>query len=444
MNKLPTTQYAKSGDLRIAYQVMGEGSFDIIYVPGWISHLELNWEMPAYTEFMQKLSSFCRVIMFDKRGTGMSDRNVSTSTLEERMEDLRAVLDSVGSEQCWVLGYSEGGALAMMFSASYPERVKGLLLFGTMPCGHATQDIPEGDLLSQFIQDMKSYTREGWGQGYTLNFFSPSLKDNELAVQATARMERFALSPSSAMDLLTWIGEIDARPIAKSLHVPTLVMHRKNDRMINVAMGRWLGSHIPNALYVEMSGDDHLFWGGNSTQVLNEIKSFMTGTRHDDIVEDRVLATVLFTDIVASTERAVDLGDRAWRNLLEDHNAAVRRELTRHQGREVDTAGDGFFAAFDGPAKAIRCATAIRDAVQPLGIEIRAGVHTGECERIGDKLAGVAVHTGARVQACAGRNEVWVSGTVRDLVAGSGLVFDDRGTQVLKGIPGECRLFEVT
>ncbi len=439
---IPKTRYAKSGDISIAYQVIGDGPTDVLFVPGFVSHLDLAWEDPLYAEWMTRLSGFCRLILIDKRGTGLSDRDVGESTLEERMDDLRAVLDAVGSKQCTVFGLSEGGALSMLFAATYPERVLRLILFGAYFSGMESPDFPAGGEQRRLLDDVLKGIQSSWGDGIMTRFIAPSLPVSPEIMDYSGRYERAAASPQAALRQLRWCKELDARPIATSLRVPSLILHRTDDKLVPVSAGRWLAEHIEGAQYLELPGDFHAPWIDRNLTVFNAVKEFVTGeSGHAE--PDRVLATVLFTDIVGSTERAAAVGDHAWRNLLSRHHTAVRKELPRFRGQEIDTAGDGFLAAFDGPARAVRCATAIRDAVKPLGIEIRAGVHTGECERHGEKLAGIAVHTGARVLSCAGPSEVWVSGTVRDLVAGSGLNFQDQGSRALKGIPGEWRLFAV-
>ncbi len=438
----PQTRYAKSGDIHIAYQVVGGGPLDLIVVPGWISHLDLHWEMLGFEEWIRSLTRFCRVILFDKRGTGLSDRDVGDSALEERMDDLRAVLDAAGSERPAVFGFSEGGALAMVFAATYPERVRALVLFGAFPRMTAAEDFPEGTLLTERIAGVRRAVEDAWGEGTTIDSIAPSLAGVAAAREWMGRYERASVSPNAARHHLRWLAEIDTREVARNLHVPMLVAHRAGDRLIPVEAGRWLGRNIPGARYVELAGDDHSPSAEGGAQLVDELQEFLTGSR-GEVDADRVLATVLFTDIVGSTERAVELGDRGWRELLARHHALVRDRIRRYRGAEQDTAGDGFFASFDGPARAVRCAVEICEGVRGLGIEVRAGVHTGECERSGEKLSGIAVHTGARVMAEAAPGEVLVSSTVRDLVSGSGLAFTERGRRALKGIPGEWSLFAV-
>jgi pimeloyl-ACP methyl ester carboxylesterase len=436
----PRTCYAKSGDISIAYQVTGNGPVDLIVAPGWLSNVDMHWQMLGYEAWVARMTSFCRLIVFDKRGSGLSDRDVGESTLEERMDDLRAVLDAAGSERAAVLGFSEGGPLAMMFAASYPERVHALVLFGTFARSQAAPDFHEGEYLSVPLNEMARIADKAWGEGKTLGRITPSLAHVPAAVEFMGRFERASLSPRAARANLKWIAEIDVRQVACNLHVPTLVMHRADDQLVPVVLGRWLGNNIPGARFVELPGNDHAPWSGDTQLFAEEVEEFLTGSRgHSEI--DRVLATVLFTDIVGSTARAVDLGDRGWQELLRRHHGLVRDELHRYRGVEQNTMGDGFFATFDGPARAVRCAQRICEVVREVGLDVRAGVHTGECERAGEKLGGIAVHIGARVVAAAQPGEVLVSSTVKDLVAGSGLRFTERGVHTLKGVPGEWKLY---
>jgi pimeloyl-ACP methyl ester carboxylesterase len=429
---IPQTRYAKSGDLNIAYQVVGEGPLDLVYVPGWISNVELMWEEPAHAHVLGRLASFSRLILFDKRGTGLSDP-VSLDrlpTLEERMDDVRAVMDAIGCEQAAVFGFSEGGVMSALFAATYPKRTIALALYGTFAKRVWSPDYPWAPTPENRQVELELLERN-WGDRMDLDQLAPS--ESDAFKQRLASYFRRSASPGAAVALLRMNTQHDIRHILPSIKVPTLVLHRVDDVDVKVEEGRWIAAQIPGAKYVELSGDSHTLWGGNTDEVVDELEEFFTGARRGP-EPDRVLATVLFTDIVGSTQKAVELGDRRWRELLAGHDAIVRRQLERYRGREVDTAGDGFFATFDGPARAVRCATSIRDSVGALGLEIRAGVHTGECELDGDKIRGVAVHTGARVSALAQPGEVLVSGTVRDLVSGSGLAFEDRGEQALKGV----------
>jgi len=439
----PKIRYAKSGDVNIAYTVTGEGPLDLVFVPGWVSHVEALWELPLTAQFFERLSSFARLILFDKRGTGLSDRVPvkELPTLEERMDDVRAVMDAVGSERAVIFGLSEGGPMALLFAATYPERTSALALFGTF----AKPDFVQ-NMMGQLDVDFRQFEKtleEKWAEGWPgLEIWAPSIASIDGAQEAWARGMRAGASPAAAIALIRMVGSIDVRDILSSIHVPTVIMHREGDRAVGIGCAREMAELMPEAKLVEFPGEDHVPWVGDTESVIGEVEELVTGARQDPIT-DRVLATVLFTDIVASTERAVEMGDRSWGELLAQHHSLVRRELDRFRGCEVDTAGDGFFVTFDGPARGIQCAKRIRDAVRPLGIEIRAGLHTGECECSGEKVAGIAVHIGSRVMSSASAGEVVVSGTTHDLVVGSGLEFDDRDVHALKGVPGEWRLFSV-
>ena len=427
----------------MAYLVHGAGPRDIVFVAGALTHLPTMWEEPAYRRFYERLGAFARVIAFDKRGMGLSDR-VAGGTLEERMDDIRAVMDAAGSERAAILGESEGGPLSMLFAATYPDRTEALLLVGAEVKEETTDDWPWGEATRERFDAAMATLPDRWGvSGAGLGHFVPSAAGDPRAEEWFRRVMANSVSPGSAIAFMRMAFEIDVRDVVPTIRVPTLIVHRRGDQVCHVENGRFLAANIPRAHYVELDGVDHVPWAEGADEIAGEIQEFLTGVR-DAPEPERVLATVLFTDIVGSTERASTLGDRGWKELLEAHHDAIRRELERFRGRELDTAGDGFLASFDGPARAIRCATAAIEAVRPLGVELRAGVHTGECELIGDKLGGIAVHIGARVAARAAPGEVLVSGTVRDLVAGSGLSFDDRGSAELKGIPGEWRLYAVT
>ena len=439
----PKTQFTRSGDLHIAYQVLGDGPLDLVYVPGWISHVELAWEEPTLARFLRRLASFSRLIMFDKRGTGLSDRvpNDKLPSLEERIDDLRAVMDAVGSERAAVFGFSEGGNLSATFAATYPHRTTALIMFGTFAKRIWSPEYPWAPKAADREEQYQRVERE-WGELIDVTDYVPSKARDELFLRRLATYFRRSASPGAAVALLRMNTQIDIRHLLPSIHVPTLILHRKDDRDANVEEGRWIASQIPNARFVELAGEDHLPWIGDSDAVVDEVQEFLTGTRSSK-ESNRVLATVLFTDIVGSTEHAARLGDRGWREMLDAHHAIARKALERFRGREVKTVGDAFIATFDGPARAMRCACAIRDGVAQLGIQIRAGIHTGEIELHGHDIAGIAVHIAARVIAAARPGEVLVSSTVKDLSAGSGIAFADRGSHALKGVPDEWRLFEV-
>jgi len=440
---LPETKYARSGDVHIAYQVMGSGPIDLVVVPGWVTHVEYNWEEPLAVRFFERLAAFCRVILFDKRGTGLSDRvaDKDLPTLEQRMDDVRAVMDAVGSERAALFSVSEGGAMCLLFAATYPERTSGLILFGCYARRNWASDYPWGDTPETNQQVLESIN-SGWGSAWGIERRAESLANDERFRHWYATLYRLGASPGAAMTLYKMNAEIDVRHVLPTIRVPTLILHRSGDRMIQVEHGHYLAAHIPGAKYVELEGVDHIPFVGDADSVIAQIEEFLTGVRPMP-EPDRVLLTVLFTDIVDSTHRISEIGDRRWRELLANHHALIRRELSRYRGREVGTAGDSFLATFDGPARAVRCAQSAGDAVRQLGMEIRAGLHTGEVELMGETVGGMAVHIGARVSALARANEVLVSSTVKDLVAGSGLQFEDRGTHMLKGVPGEWHLFAV-
>ena len=431
---VPKTQYAKSGDVRIAYQVVGEGPFDLVFVPGFISNLDVAWEEPYRARVWTRLAAFARLIMFDKRGTGLSDRTVGVPTLEERMDDVRAVMDAVGSQQAALFGISEGGAMSVLFAATYPERTRALVLYGTY--GHFSSWVVPPDKIDAALDRME----KNWGTGDSIHLFAPSVASDETYKLSWARFERLGASPSAVVALMRMNSEIDIRPILPSIRVPTFIVHRQGDVRVNIEAGRFMARQIPNAKYLELPGSDHALWTGETERILDAVEEFLTGSR-SEIESDRVLATVLFTDIVNSTKRAETIGDRAWHDVLDRHNALVRREISRHRGHEVRTMGDGFLATFDGPARSIRCALAINEGVEALGLQVRAGLHTGEVEMADDDLSGIAVHIAARVATMAKPGQVLVSNTVRDLVAGSNIRFHDEGSHSLKGLTESVRLF---
>jgi pimeloyl-ACP methyl ester carboxylesterase len=440
----PETRYARSGDVNIAYQVTGEGPRDLVYVPGWVSNIELMWEEPAMANFLGRLASFSRLILFDKRGTGLSDRvsNDELPTLEQRMDDVRVVLEAVGSQRAALFGHSEGGNMCLLFAATYPERTAALVTLGSFAKRRDPDDDYPWAPTAENREESAADVERNWGhlRPEDVEYYAPSRVGDEQFVRNLEAYLRRGASPGAAAALLRMNSYIDVREVLPTIRVPTLVLHRTGDHDVNVAEGRYLASKIPGARFVELAGDDHWIAAGDIDAIADEIEEFLTGTRPVP-APDRVLATVLFTDVVGSSERAAELGDRRWRDLLGAHDAAVRRELERFRGREVDTAGDGFFAAFDGPARAVRCALSIGASVRELGMEIRTGIHTGECELDGPKMRGIAVHTGARIASLAGPGEVLVSQTVKDLVSGSGLAFEDRGVYELKGVPGEWRVY---
>jgi class 3 adenylate cyclase/pimeloyl-ACP methyl ester carboxylesterase len=432
----PETHYAKSGDFHIAYQVLGTGDLDLVVVPGAFTNVEVAWEIPWYADFNAQLAGFSRLILFDKRGTGLSDRVSGVPTLEERMDDVRAVMDAVGSERAALLGMSDGGAMSMLFAATYPERTRALVLYGTFARFRGWVSV-DAQLDARFAQ-----IERAWGTGESLRRYAPSLAGDEGSVRAWGRLERLSVSPSAIIALLRMNAEIDIRHVLPAIRVPTLVLHRSGDLGTSVEAGRFLAAEIAGAKFVEMPGVDHLPMAGDSGRIIGEIEEFLTGSR-GEVEADRVLATVLFTDIVDSTKRAAELGDRQWRALLDRHDSVVRQQIGRFRGHEVKSLGDGFLATFDGPARAVRCAAAIGGTLHPLGLTVRSGLHTGEIELMQDDIGGIAVHTAARVVAMAAPGETLVSSTVRDLVAGSGLRFEDRGRHALRGLPEQVHLYTV-
>ncbi len=439
---IPQTKYAKSEDISIAYQVAGNGPLDLIFVMGWVSNIECMWDDPSFNHLLSRLASFSRLILFDKRGTGLSDKVSELPTMEQRMDDVRAVMDAVNSEKAALLGVSEGGPMCALFAATYPARTTSLIMYGSYAKRVWDPEYPwapTSEEREKFYESIK----EGWGGPVDLEKLAPGQAHNEHFREWWATYLRRSASPADALALAKMNTEIDIRNILPAIHVPALIIHRTGDIDIDVNGSKYLANKIPGAKFVEVKGNDHLLWVGNYEEILDEIEVFLTG-EHKYAQSERVLATVLFTDIVGSTEHVVELGDERWLNLLKNHDALVRKELSRFRGREIDTTGDGFLAIFEGPARAIRCACAIRDIVRSIGIEIRAGLHTGECEMIGKNVGGIAIHLGARVMSKAGAGEVFVSGTLKDLVAGSGIQFENRGRSTLKGIPGVWELYSVS
>jgi class 3 adenylate cyclase/alpha-beta hydrolase superfamily lysophospholipase len=440
----PVTRYVRSGDFHIAYQVIGDDApMDLVYVPGWISQVEHYWDEPSVARYFNRITSFARLIMFDRRGSGLSDPVSDAPTLEEQMDDVVAVLDAAGSERAAVYAQLDGGAMATLFAATHPERAQALVLYEAMPRMSWAPDYdwpPTHEERSTFVKDGAI---PNWGDGSRAFALAPKSAENPRFRDWFARLERLAASPGTAAKLMMMNAEVDVRAVLPSITVPTLVLHRAEDQFIDIRHSRYLAEHIPGARYVELPGEEAITFGADAGRLLDEIEEFLTGVR-PTVDADRILATVMFSDIVGSTRRAAEMGDRQWRDLLASMETTVVRELSRFRGRAVKQMGDGFLATFDGPARGIRCAAAIRDAARnQFGIEIRSGLHTGEIEVIGNDVGGIAVHIGARVGAAAGPGEVLVSGTVKDLVAGSGIAFEERGETELRGVPGSWPLWAV-
>jgi class 3 adenylate cyclase len=438
----PQTQYARSGEIGIAYQVYGEGDLDLVLAFPFLSHLDLMWESPAMSHFLRRLGSFARVLVFDRRGVGLSDPVARPATLEERMDDVRAVMDAAGSERAALVGMSEGATMCMLFAATYPERTSALVLWGAMARSTAAPDYPWAPEKEAVREAQAELVAPLWGQGATIEIFSPSTAADPRAREFQARFERQAASPMRVAQLVEMFLDTDVRGTLPLVQVPTLVLHRRHDRAVNYRAARWLAEQIEGSRYAELEGEDHFPWIGDSDAALEAIEEFLTGVRPGPPPE-RVLATVLFTDIVDSTRLAGEMGDRRWRDLLEEHQELVRDHLLRFEGREIKTTGDGFLAVFDGPTRAAACARAIADDMPALGIEVRAGLHTGEVELMGDDVGGIAVHVAARIAALADARTVLASRTVRDLAAGSGVAFEPAGRHALKGVPEEWEVYRV-
>ncbi len=416
-----------------------EGEVDLVFVPGWVSHVEYAWEEPSFAPFLERMAGFSRLVLLDRRGTGLSDPVDRLPTLEQRMDDLRSVMDAAGSERAFLFGISESGPMCVLFAATYPERTAGLVLCNTFATGLRSDDYPWALDAGGWSRVQRAIEAQ-WGTGITARIYAPSRAGDEAFERSWGRFERRAVSPGAMGKILGMCMDTDVRKVLPSIRVPTLVVHRTGDRATPVEGGRYLAKHIPGARLEEVTGVDHFPWIGDSDSILDEVEHFVTGRWHQ-AEPDRILATVLFTDIVDSTRQLAKHGDRSWRELLGQFYTTLRAEIERYRGREIDTAGDGLFATFDGPARAIRCACATRQAIAPLGVALRSGLHTGECEVVGDKVSGIAVHLGARVCATAEPNEVLVSSTVKDLVAGSDLRFTDRGVHALKGVPDDWHLY---
>jgi class 3 adenylate cyclase len=438
----PETRYARSGDVHIAYQVIGDGPVDLLWVPTWIWAVEHVWEEPSVARMFRRLASFSRLITFDRRGTGMSDPVLGALNLEEQMDDVVAVLDAVGSRRPAVFAQLEAGAMASLFAATHPERTAALLLYEATPRMSAAPGY-DWPLTTEEREAQVEPLRQDWGSGARVLALASGVAEDPSLRRWAARLERLAASPGTAAAFFRMHSDIDVRPVLPAIQAPTLVMHRPGDRYIDIRHSHYIAEHVPGARLVELPGEDTFPFRGEQDVLADEIEEFLTGARQSTDSE-RILATVMFSDIVDSTQRAAELGDRRWRDLVASMRGTVARELSRYRGRAIKTMGDGFLATFDGPARGIRCATTIRDAVRSqFGIEIRTGLHTGEVEVIGDDLGGIAVHIGARVGAIAGAGEVLVSSTVKDLVVGSGISFEDRGERELRGVPGQWRVWAV-
>ena len=437
----PETHYTNCEGVNIAYQAVGDGPIDLVLVPGWVSNIEILWEEPGMNRFLRRITEFSRLILFDKRGTGLSDRVTDTPTLEERMSDVRAVMDAVGSERAALVGYSEGGPMCALFAATWPERTIGLVMIGSYARRTRAPDYPFGAepaAQEKFIDTLAST----WPSDTLLEMRAPSVVGDERFTRWWTRYLRMSASPGAAVAMTRANNEIDIRHVLPSVTVPTLIVHAKGDRTCEIGHGRYLAENIPGARFVEIDSADHLPWLQGADAILRVVQEFLTGNRPAD-ASDRVLSTIMFTDIVGSTRIAAERGDRDWGDLHDAHDSVVRQELAAFNGREINTTGDGFVMAFDGPARAVRCAEALAEAVHEIGIDIRAGIHTGECELANNELSGLALHIAARIADIAPANQIVVSRTVKDLVAGSGLAFEDFGVHALKGVPDDWQLYRV-
>jgi pimeloyl-ACP methyl ester carboxylesterase/class 3 adenylate cyclase len=439
---VPETQYVRTAGVSVAYQVIGDGPVDLVLVPGFLSNIEVFWEQPRVARFLHKLASFSRLIIFDKRGTGLSDRVTDAATLEERMDDVRAVMDKIGSERAALFGYSEGGSMCALFAATYPERTVALIMAGSFARRTFTDDYPCAPTEQQMLKSIEEMLAH-WGEPFRLDLRAPSVAQDPAVRQWYAKYLRMSASPAAAGALAIANLEIDIRYLLPAIRTPTLILHASGDRVISPDAGKYLAANIPGARFAEIRSSDHVPFFEGAEECLGQIQKFLTGTTPLPEFDSR-LCTIMFTDIVGSTDRAIEIGDRRYQDLLESHHARVRSELQLYRGQEIRTTGDGFVVSFDGPARAIQCGLAITSAVREIGLDVRVGLHTGECEVRSGELSGIALNIAARVAALAAPARVLVSQTVRDLVAGSGLKFADGGVHTLKGLPEEWRLFEVS
>lgn len=439
----PETKYAKSAGINIAYQVVGEGPIDLIFVPGWVSNIEYSWEYPAYAKFYNRLASFSRLILFDKRGTGLSDRVAETElpTLEQRMDDVRAVLDAVGSERAVVFGFSEGGNLSVLFAATYPRRTIALVTFGIFASRIWSEDYPWAPKIEHRKKWIESL-EEKWGGAVDIQKIAPSAAHDKRFRDWWATYLRRSVSPKAVVALAKMNSQMDIRDILSTVRVPTLILHRSGDEEVNIEEGYYIRDRIADSKFVELQGNDHFPIVGDSDSIIDEVEEFVTGIRPVK-GHDRILATVMFTDIVGSTEMIEEMGDKKWKELLHEHRQLIRNNLIEYRGNEIETIGDGFMATFDGPARAIHCSSSILKSMEQIEINLRVGIHTGECEILDDGIAGIAVHVAARVVSTSSAGEVVVSRTVKDLVAGSGIEFEDRGFHSLKGLDERWQLYTV-